>query len=122
MNNHWLSDRPSYSDTLQASADDLRVAWRLENEVPVIPTTSIPHPHNWIRGLGTLKRTMQMAAEVVVWHPTEFFSQKKNVRRLFDNEQSRIDGAWTVAGEDRNARDQKPPLRRTGLREPSVAN
>src|ERR1043166_1514215 len=97
MNNDWLMGRLSYSDILQASGDDLRGAWRLEHEVPPIPAIRILHRHNWIRGIRTLKIKMQMATEIVVWHPTELFSKKKDVGGVFEFEHPRIEDAWIVA-------------------------
>jgi hypothetical protein len=60
----------------------------------------MPHHHNGIRGAKTLKINMQMAAEVVVWHPTELFANKSDVGALFASEQPRIDDPWIVTRED----------------------
>jgi hypothetical protein len=115
MNDEW---RLSYSGTIQASGDDLRASWRLENEVPAIPAIGVRHHHNWIRGVKTLKVNVQMAAENVVWHRTELFANKKDVGALFACEQARLDDPWTVMREDRNADNQKPPLLTTGAHQP----
>ena len=100
MNDEWLTDRLSYSGTLQASGDDLREAWRLENEVPANPAIGMSHFHNWIRGVRTLKVNMQMAAGIVAWHPTELLSNRKEVHALLDA--APIDSPWAVTREDRD--------------------
>jgi hypothetical protein len=122
MKNEWLTDRLSYSGTMRASGDDLRQSWGLGNEVLATPAIGMPHHHNWMRGVKTLKTNMQMAAEIVVWHPTELFANKSDVGALFASEQPRIDDPWIVMREDRDAGNQKPPLLTTEAHQPSVAD
>jgi hypothetical protein len=108
MSSDWVTYRPSYSDTLQASGDEIHGAWRVEHQIPAFPVITSDR-HNWIRG-RPLEIKMQMAVEVLSWHSTELFARIKAVGGLVEHQ--RINGPWRVARADRHGADQVPPTER----------
>ena len=46
MSSDWVTYRPSYSDILQASGDEIHGAWRVEHQIPAIPVITCDR-HNW---------------------------------------------------------------------------
>src|ERR1051326_1514293 len=115
MSRHWPKYCLSYSDTVQASGEELLGAWRLEHAIPVIPLVNVSDYHNWIRG-RPLKIKMQMAVEVLSWNSPELFVRTKNVAWLLECEQPRFDHPWRVAreaGNIGNTGNQMPSMRAT---------